>query len=218
MLRSLFVVAVVIFGAPLARAQSPQPSAQHQLGSPPPNPAKSPPVAQPAPSVVQYQVQLAPQIPAPVTPPMIAMMVAPQQALYQPQQTAMYVGTPRTIVWGPGPVGLSLAWFGRQLQGFGKVHSWTINHSIFGPVAPVQPLIGPTSYLATMPAPVMQYQPVPVQQQTAYYAPPPTPLLRAVEEPPPAPAPPPQAPPKSSPQSNAGRVDHLFRLGSMFAR
>jgi hypothetical protein len=247
MLRHIFAVGVTFAFVPFVIAQSPQPSPQNQLAPSPSTPAKSPPVAQSPPPQPVCQPQFTPQIPAPVTPPVVSMMmVAAAQPMVTPglmyaqpayQPTAMYgsvynsaaVGTPRTIVWGPGPVSLSLAWVGRQLQGLNRTHTWTINHAIVSPVQPVvQPMVQPNSYVATMAMPQPTYQLVPVAapapQPTAYYAtmPAPVPAPAPTPTPPPpapAPAPPPPAPPKGTPQSaTSAKVDHLFRLGSLFAQ
>ena len=229
MKRSLFVVAVVLLDVSQAVAQSPQPSAQNQLAPSPSTPAKSPPVAQMPPPAVGYQFPFYPQVPAAPMMPMVP-MYAMAQPTYQPAMAPMMygaVGVPRTITWGPGLIGGSVAAFGRALdRNFGKTHTWTWNHTVIGPV---QPIAGPTSYVATYAQPTYGYQLVPVpgpvvtppvMAPTAYYATtgppagstPPPPLMRS-EEAPPAPAPPP--PPKASPQAGAVKSDSLLRLGTL---
>lgn len=98
----------------------------------PQTPGKSPPDLPPQPQVARlFGV---PQ-PAPVT-------------RYYAQTTHQ----PRTIVWGPGPAGRTLAWVGRRMQWFGQQHTWVIHHDVVKPVtptpapqpvAPVQPVVPP---------------------------------------------------------------------------
>ena len=64
----------------------------------------------------------------------------------------------RTVVLGPGLVGLSIARVGQFMAQAGKTHVWTINHTT---VRPVQTPVAPVT---TMMA-VVQQQPVYQQQQ-----------------------------------------------------
>ncbi len=223
MKRSLFVAAVLLVAVPIAAAQSPQPSGQGQLATPPPNPAKSPPLAQAAPMPVY-------QMPAPVVAPTIVMMAQPAV----PAAQAMLVASPklpRTIQWGPTPVGVGLAWVGRRLEGFGKAHTWTINHTVFSPVL-IAPSPAPSVFVATQPAPAFTYQLVPVpgpvatppvQMPTAYYATPSTPPAGSTPPPPmmrSEAAPPPPAPPKPTPSAQTGsttatRDRDVTKLGAL---
>jgi hypothetical protein len=157
------------------------------------------------------------QIPPPVAyappPAVYGMQGPPQVVAYAPQQVAWAgtAGPSRTVVIGPGPISLTLAWTGRVLAAnFGKSHVLTFNHTLFSPVVPTVPT-GPTAYYATTTTTVAQppvqqvIQYVPVQQPAPpviQYVPMPTPPVPAKtysEEAPPAPvAPSPQSKPSST--------------------
>ena len=90
--------------APYARAQCPI------------YPGKSPPLASaPAPLALPSQPEVA------------KLFGTPQAAMILPPR-------PRTITWGPGPLGLTLGWTGRQLQRLEHRHVWTIGHTALRPV------------------------------------------------------------------------------------
>jgi hypothetical protein len=142
--------------APAARAQSP------------PQPGKSPPLlGAPAPLLA-----LPPQ-------PEVARLFGAPQSLVMPH--VVTPRGPRTLVWGPGPVGLSLGWAGRQLQRLEHRHVWTIGHTVSRPVR-VPSVTYYQAIAAPQPAPLPQYDAAPLA----------TPQRRvsADEEVPPAPAPP----------------------------
>jgi hypothetical protein len=60
--------------------------------------------------------------------------VAAQPPAYQmagpPAYYAVTPGRPCTLTWGPGPVGMTLAWAGRRLQWFDRSHTWTLGHTV----------------------------------------------------------------------------------------
>jgi hypothetical protein len=58
----------------------------------------------------------------------------PQPSPQQPVQTVLVTPHDRVIVWGPTPVGSSLAWMGRAMQGLGTRHVWTIHHDRYRPL------------------------------------------------------------------------------------
>jgi len=239
--RLSIVVVVVLCSAPFAGAQSPQPSPQAQVSPPWPSSTKSPPMPQIAASPPTYQINLQGQIPPPSAPPVVALYAMPQPAFAQTTYVATTV--PRSITWGPGPVGLSLAWGGTKMQGFGRVHTITWNHTVLTlvvqPVAPPLVYPQPTSYVATMPGPtaapgyrlVRDPEPTPQASSSAppfppsYYATPsappvgPTPGLQLApvphgDEAPPAPAPPAATPTKPM-AATTTKSDSLVRLGTL---
>jgi hypothetical protein len=126
-------------------------------------------------------------------------------------------GANRTVVLGPGLVGLSIARVGQFMTGAGKTHVWNISHST------VQPLINPappvqTMMTVTQPQPVVQQptqvqlvsMPQPVQQQMVYQinAPsenaPPPPVIGPPQTPPVV------QPPTPSPQAQPVQGHKLF--------
>jgi hypothetical protein len=89
---------------------------------------------------------------------------SPQSPVYQspappPRPAVQYYAVaprpPRTIHWGPGRLGKSIAWFGRELQWFDRQHTWVIGHSVAWPVKPTP----------VPPTPVVP-QPEPIQMPT----------------------------------------------------
>jgi hypothetical protein len=42
---------------------------------------------------------------------------------------ATKVDQPTQVVWGPGPIGSSLAWIGQKMTGLNRRHVWTIQHT-----------------------------------------------------------------------------------------
>jgi hypothetical protein len=232
--RYTLAAAALLSAGAVAYAQSPQPSPQRQLQTPPANPVCSPPPAQfaapvqmatpgvyPNNLVIQQQpVAAAPSIMVVAAPAPAPLFQCFQQPVAAPVTTAyaMRAANPRTVQWGPGPIGASIAWLGRAVQPLGRAHTWTIQHSVLQPLSPVvAPAATPTIFVATQPAP-QPYQYVPMTavapQQTVYYATP-TPAAAPVAPatPPPAtkmepiiPAPPTKTDPASPPPATPGLV------------
>lgn len=205
----------LLFASVNAWAQSPQlPSTQVPTKPQPPGQPPPPqlyqlvPVQQPVQQPVQYVQQ-------------------PVQYVQQPVQQLQYVQQPvnvqtvgfsaqatgqRTVVLGPGPVSLSLAWVGQRMAGMGKTHIWTINHSVVRPVNPIPQPAPPVQYVTvSMPQPVVQ-PPVQVQVVTQ---PQPTQQLQIINAPSEAAPPPPVVPvnPTPTPQAQSQSKHPLFGWG-----
>jgi hypothetical protein len=65
----------------------------------------------------------------PQSPPVAALPPTYQMA-GPPAYYAVSPGRPWTLTWGPGPVGMTLAWAGRRLQWFDRSHTWTFGHTV----------------------------------------------------------------------------------------
>lgn len=178
-----FVLTIALFFCvqgilPLCRGQS-QPTPQTQVTGQPPVPASQPP-AQPQPQQVQY-VQVPAAQPTYQANPAIINQYGVQQVAAAPVQVAY--ATPTVYgMQGPPVVAASSAvatnsgsltvgggpiaqWLVARA---GKTHTWNWNHTVTRPtVTPaVSVPVGPTSYVATMAAPVqMVQQPVQMVQQ-----------------------------------------------------
>ena len=180
-----FVLTIALFFCvqgilPLSFGQS-QPSAQTPVTSQPPVPASQPP-AQPPNQSVQY-VQVPAAQPQYQANPAILNQYGVQQVAAAPVQMAyatpaVYGMQGPPIVAASGPVlttSGSLQLGGGPIAQWlvaraGKTHTWNWNHTVTRPtVTPaVSVPVGPTSYVATMAAPVqMVQQPVQMVQQPA---------------------------------------------------
>ena len=124
------------------------------------------PVETPTQQTQQYQtVQLAQQ-PAPQYQTVQMVQQPIQQVQYVPATTSTFAVAntgQRTVVLGPGLVGLSLARTGTFLTNtFGKSHVWNISHSTIAPQIQPAPPVATQLVTVSMPQPVVQ-QPVQVQ-------------------------------------------------------
>jgi hypothetical protein len=177
----------------LANGQT-QPSTQTPVTSQPPAPKQQPPAQQPV--VIGYQpIYGQPQQPqasaAPTAPPVTLYQANPailqqygvttsavQQVAYAQAPVYGMAGPPvvaasaspvmttnGSLSLGGGPIAQWL------VQRVGKTHTWSWNHTVTRPtVTPAAPVAGPTSYVATTPAPVqMAYQATPVQVAPPVY-------------------------------------------------
>jgi hypothetical protein len=156
----LFVFTALILTSAQLWAQAPSPQKQ--------TPQPQPPVTQmyrlvPVDTPVTQQYQTV-QVQQPVTQQYqtVQMVQQPvQQVAYQAPMTGIsttVAATPtaqRTVVLGPGLVGLSVARVGQFLTGAGKTHVWTINHTA------IRPVVNPAPPVSM----VQVYQPQPVVQQ-----------------------------------------------------
>jgi hypothetical protein len=76
-----------------------------------------------------------------------AAIAAPTQVVMaQPVVYMAAVPTSRTVVWGPTPVGYTLAWLGRLIQPLGQPHVMTIRRPTFVPMT-IAPAAVPTAAL-----------------------------------------------------------------------
>ena len=123
--------------------------------------------------------------------------------LARPLYHLVRTDAPRTMTWGPGPVGKTLAWGGRRLQWFDRSHTWSLNHTVAMPTQAATPVpfhFGPTQFgqqttdFFAVPVPVPTPPPVPAARATPQHA------SRDEEAPPapPAPASSPVLPPRLS--------------------
>jgi hypothetical protein len=202
-----FVFAIALFFcvcgiSPRTRGQT-QPTPQTPVtGQQPPAPKPALPTQQPV--VVGWQPIYGqpqqPQAPAAPTQPPVTMYAANPGILQQygvqtpiPVQQVAYAAPtvygmtgPPLVAAGPalttnGSLSLGGGPIAQWLvQRVGKTHTWTWNHTVTRPtVTPAVPVSGPTSYVATMPAPqpvqmmqpVLQTTPVQYFQQVTQYQP-----------------------------------------------
>lgn len=146
-------------------------------------------------SPIQYQI-------VPAAAPTLAM----PKRLTKPATTAAWVGVtaaPRQIVWGPTPIGTSIAWLGQRMVALGQRHVITVQHTRFLPFpqpavqqtaayylavpTAAQPAIVPSAQQALQPMAVPSAQQV-FQQQAAPQTPLPPPAATGEDVPPPNPA------------------------------
>ncbi len=151
-------------------AQSPSPQAAAQA------PGKTPPVAvAPAPAMAPLNYQLVPANPAwqPAT-QYLQVQAVPTAAVY----AAPMAAPSRQIVMGPGPISLSLAWVGKQLQAL--PHQWVITRS---PVTSVvmQPVVA-------QPVVAQPVAPAPAPAAPVFFSASPNPAREAAPPPPIAPS------------------------------
>jgi hypothetical protein len=170
---------------PVCFGQS-QPSPQQPVTGQPPVPQSQPP-AQPQPPAVQYVQVPAPAptyaanpaiinqygvstVPAPYAAPVQLAYAAPPVYGMQaaPVGASAAMTSNGSLTLGGGPIA---TWIATRA---GKTHTWTWNHTVTRPTITPAPAVvptGPTSFVATAPAPVVQmaYAPPPVQAAPAVY-------------------------------------------------
>jgi hypothetical protein len=115
----------------------------------------------PAGAAASILVLLAPGARAqtPQSPPVAALPTTYQMA-GPPTYYTVTPCQPRTLTWGPGPVGMTLAWTGRRLQWFDRRHTWSLGHTITRSLparAPMTTCYATPQQPATMP--LLQFAP-----------------------------------------------------------